>query len=170
METHAEVMSDLTALTDYIVDQVTNCADVRPLDELAEQRIGLQYLAGVVRTAIIVLEQEMAKKVESGARQIGDKVYARSKNFKSRWDHSNVANSILERAKEAHTNPETGEVDYHMVASAVLRDLAAVYLSDSTTGKVRTLDALGIDRDAVINKEFVGYKLSVTDLAGDDGG
>lgn len=167
METNEEVVADVSTFADYIVDQVTNSADARTLDELAAQREVVQHLLGAVRTALAVIDQEMAKQLEGGARQIGDKVYARRKDYKERFLHSTIISFLRSAAVLKHTNKETGEIDYEMVAQDVANGLRELYLSDSTRAKVTALDRLGIPRDEVINREFVGYKLSVTELDDD---
>lgn len=158
-----ERVADLQATVDYLAD-LTEQSDGLDMETAVDLSDELGRVKTAVRKLDDLLRTQMLAQLENGGpRQFGTRIFARSKDYKSRHDHEVIVRSAIDQAMAAATDQETGEISPRRAAEAAARAMASFYVSPSSTAKVTPLKKLGVDRDAFETREFTGWKLSVTE-------
>jgi hypothetical protein len=165
-----ERATELATAQEFIRGEITEWADSTDLDDAIVLVDELNRLASACREAVALLEGQMLGRLEeTGARQVGGRVFARVKDYVERFDHEVVMREAIRQGVEAAVDKDTGYVNANEAAEAAVRTMFATYLSDSSKAKVTVLDKLGLDRKTYRTKEFKRWKLAVTSIdSGDD--
>lgn len=165
---HDEVVGDLGALAGFIHDEVTEQSDQVSFEQAVELMDAVKAVERSCREAMSLLESELMRQLEGGARQVGTRVFARVDKYKDRVDHPTIERAVVQHAVSAATDRETGEIDPRTAAVEAVRGMHDLYLAPATkvkTSKLKNYDvAFG-----VIQKVADGTKMEVVETKPDHG-
>lgn len=162
-EQYEETLADLAATVDYIRDHVTERADSLDFDDAVALRDACVAVKDEAGNAISLIETAMLVHLEAGVQQRGSRVFKRKSKVAQRFRHDLIEAAIARIARRLATDDE-GVTSPARAVDAALRLMHQTYLAPSTKAKVGQLDAMEVDRKAVIETEFKGYELVVETL------
>lgn len=155
-----EMLVDLGATVSYVAG-ITENVDAMTF----EQMVAIQDEARRVRAKadelIEMIDGELIRQLEGGAREYGGRLFKRSKRYVTRHDHEPLIALAARQGVEAWTHPDSGEIDAPKAAESACRALAKMFLSPSSTAKVTVVDRLGVDRDVYESREFKDWRVQV---------
>lgn len=161
-------VGDIMSMIDVLREQA-NEADQLDVDQALARLEVLNQLHSEVRTCSSMIETAAKVHLESGSRQLGERVYALGEDGKWRYHHEEIDRAVLKHAMAVGAD-EQGEVSAHEAVVAAVRLMAGLYRSASTTPKKQALTALGFDDTPdIATWERLGKKIKVVDLSAPEG-
>lgn len=158
-----ETVAELRATVDYVRD-ITEQSDSMDIEELVAVQDELRRVQKAAGDAVSLCDTELLRQLEGGVRQIGQRVFARGKNYVSRHDHDAIAERVYEQAVESARDPDSGDVHALAALRTAINMMRRVYLAPATKAKTGVLEKLGVDRGEYESREFKGWQVSVTEL------
>jgi hypothetical protein len=154
---------DILAAIDLLAE-LCNAADQLEVDEATAFSELLGQLGSEVKRTASMIDTALKAHLEDGARQVGDRVYAKKRDGKTRFDHDHIGTRV---AALAAIDTETGQIreSAHDAAREAVRLMMKLYVSPADKPHTVHLAALGLAKREVSRWEHTGTKIVVTDLS-----
>lgn len=154
--------ADILAAID-VLEQAQEESDDIDFRLAVDLRKACQTLGRQAKRTADLLEMEMLRQVEGGAKDIDGIQYMAINDNKTTWDHDSIESWVVAVAREKSINKETGEIDVDEAARQGAHWMRRIYVSPSTTAKIGALGEMGLDGDTVRERETKGRKLYEVD-------
>jgi DNA-binding transcriptional ArsR family regulator len=159
----------MTALGDFhammdVLRELAEDSDSLGVDEALAAIEALGLLQSELRRTLSMVETAAKTHLESGARQLGSRVYALKPEGKWRYRHDDIDRTVLKTSlREAIDS--NGVIEPEAAARWAIRWMAALYRAPSTVPKSGALEDLGFKkRRAIADWETTGRKIEVIDM------
>lgn len=150
--------ADILAAID-VLEQAQEESDDIKFELAVDLRKACQTLGRQAKKTADLLEMEMLRQVEAGAKQVGDINYMAINDNKFVFDHDLIESEVVAAARDLAIDRETGEIDPHEAARQAAYMMRQIYVSPSTTGKIGAINEVGMDLGKVREREKKGRKL-----------
>lgn len=157
--------ADILAAID-VLEQAQEESDDIDFELAVNLRKACQILGKQSKKTADLLEMEMLRQVEAGSKEFGGIQYVAANDNKTTWDHDSIESWVVGAARTKAINTETGEIEADEAARQAAHWMRRVYVSASTTAKIGALGELGLDGEAVREREKKGRKLLEIDTQG----
>ena len=155
--------ADIDAAGD-VMTTLNNEYDEMNAEQALDMLYHLEHLKATVDAAVSNVRSQALGKMELSPILVGDVVYKKSPDIKSRPIQDKILTLVIRHGQDA-AKGRTGKAAIEAAVRAAAGMMSKLYVSPSTAPKVGGVKALGLNMGDVTVEEHTGWKLTRVDMS-----